>query len=401
MAREIDRLTPLKVKALIKSGKPGRYSDGAGLYLNVSDNGGRRWVLLMRVNGKVTELGLGSAREGYVSLQQARRLARRARERIVDGEDPREKPAVVVTFGEFADKLVETLKPGWRNSKHAAQWKSTLGDGYCRALRKLPVDKITTQHVLDVLQPIWSTKQETAARLRSRIECVLDAAKVKGLRSGENPAVWKGHLSKLLSKRQKLTRGHYAAMPYVDVPAFMTDLQAREALAGRALEFLILTAARTGDVLGARWSEFDLNGAVWTVPPERMKAGREHRVPLSAPALAIVKELFEVSISPYVFPGQARGKPLSSMAMEMMLRRMKVTTATVHGFRSSFRDWCGEETSFPREVAEAALAHAIGDQTEAAYRRGDALEKRRAMMVSWANYCARTNNVVPMIAAAG
>lgn len=401
MARQIDRLTPLKVKALIKTGKPGRYSDGAGLYLNISDNGGRRWVLLMRVGGKVTELGLGSAREGYVTLGQARRLARRARERIVDGQDPREKPAVIVTFGEFADKLVENLTPGWRNSKHAAQWKSTLSDNYCRALRKLPIDKITTEHVLDVIQPIWSTKPETASRLRGRIEKVLDAAKVTKLRSGENPALWKGHLERLLPKRKKLTRGHHAAMPYVDVPAFMSDLQTREALAGRALEFLILTAARTGEVLGARWPEFELDGAVWTVPPERMKGGREHRVPLSAPALAIAKELFEVRISPYVFPGQARDKPLSGMAMEMMLRRMKVTTATVHGFRSSFRDWAGEETSFPREVAEAALAHSIGDQTEAAYRRGDALEKRRAMMAAWANYCARTNNVVPMMAAAG
>ncbi|MGY4469759.1 hypothetical protein ACVWWK_005468 [Bradyrhizobium sp. LB9.1b] len=316
MAREIDRLTPLKVKALIKSGKPGRYSDGAGLYLNVSDNGGRRWVLLMRVNGKVTELGLGSAREGYVTLQQARRLARRAREKIMDGEDPREKPAVVVTFGDFADKLVENLKPGWRNSKHAAQWKSTLSDNYCRALRKLPIDKITTEHVLDVIEPIWSTKPETASRLRGRIEKVLDAAKAKKLRSGENPALWKGHLVQLLPKRKKLTRGHHAAMSYVDVPGFVSDLQAREAVAALALQFLILTAARTGEVLGARWTEFDLDGAVWTVPPERMKGEREHRVPLSDRALVIVKDLHEVRIGEHVFPGQARGKPLSGMAME-------------------------------------------------------------------------------------
>jgi integrase len=257
---------------------------------------------------------------------------------------------------------------------------------YATPVWSMPIDEVDTAAVLSVLQPIWQAKPETASRLRGRIEAVLDFAKAHGQREGENPARWRGHLDKLLPKRQKLTRGHHAAMPYRDVPAFLVSLRQREAIAAMALEFLILTAARSGEVLGARWPEIDFEAKVWTVPAARMKGGREHRVPLSGRALAILERLAEVRTNDWVFPGQRAGAGHSGMALEMILRRMKVEGATVHGFRSAFRDWCGEETSFPREVAEAALAHVAGDATERAYRRGDALEKRRKLMGAWAQY---------------
>jgi integrase len=279
------------------------------------------------------------------------------------------------------------MRPSWRNSKHAEQWVMTLRD-YSAPLRRLPVDKIATDDVLSVLKPLWNEKPETASRVRGRIERVLDAAKAQGLRSGENPARWRGHLDQLLPKRQKLTRGHHAAMSYADVPAFMVDLQSRQATAAVALEFAILTAARSGEVLGARWDEFDLERAVWTVPAERMKAGREHRVPLSRRALKIVKAMHDARDGDFVFPGQKSGKPLSVMALEMVLRRMKIENATVHGFRSAFRDWAAECTNFPNEVCEAALAHVIENKAEAAYRRGDLFDKRRKVMETWATYCA-------------
>jgi integrase len=242
--------------------------------------------------------------------------------------------------------------------------------------------------VLSVLKPLWNEKPETASRLRGRIERVLDAAKAQGLRSGENPARWHGHLDQLLPKRQRLTRGHHATMKYVELPAFMTDLQARQATAALALEFAILTAARSGEVLGARWQEFDLDRAVWTIPATRMKAGREHRVPLSRRALKVVKTMHEDRNCDFVFPGQKPGKPLSVMALEMVLRRMKIEDATVHGFRSAFRDWAAERTNFTNEVCEAALAHVIENKAEAAYRRGDLFDKRRKLMEAWAVYCA-------------
>jgi integrase len=249
------------------------------------------------------------------------------------------------------------------------------------------VDTIITDDVLAVLKPIWQAKAETASRLRGRIEKVLDAAKAKGFRDGENPARWRGHLDHLLPKPSKLERGHHAAMPYEDVAAFMGELRQREAMAARALEFCILTAARSGEVLGLRWSEVDLDKALWTVPAERMKAGRTHRVPLCDGAVVILKQLAETGTGEFVFAGHKPGMPLSNMAMEMMLRRMKIENATVHGFRSSFRDWAGNVSSFPREVVETALAHVIGDKTEQAYRRSDALEKRRKLMEAWAAYC--------------
>ena len=253
-------------------------------------------------------------------------------------------------------------------------------------LRNLRLDEIGTEDVLGVLTPIWLTKSETASRLRGRIERVLDAARAKGPRSGENPARWRGHLDALLPKRQKLTRGHHAAMPYEDVPAFVARLRGSDSVSILALEFLILTAARSGEVLGARWDEIDHEGKLWIVPAARIKGAREHRVPLTKRALAILKTIEKVRTGDYVFPGQKRGEPLSEMALAMAMRRLKTSDFTVHGFRSAFRDWAGEETVFPREVAEAALAHVVGDATERAYRRGDALEKRRKLMDAWASY---------------
>jgi integrase len=385
MARKINRLNARSV-ATIK--EFGRHADGAGLYLSISSNGGRRWVFLYRWHGKPTEIGFGSARD--VTLAAARELATAARIKLAARVNPKEvrKPTKGATFGECADRLIEAMRPSWRSAKHAAQWTMTLRV-YAAPLRRLPADQITTDDVLAVLKPIWSKKPETASRVRGRIERVLDAAKAEGLRSGENPARWRGHLDQLLPKRQRLTRGHHAAMPYAEVSAFMVDLQDREATAAAALELTILTAARSGETLWAKKVEFDVDRAVWVVPPERMKAGREHRVPLSRRALKIVKQaMADYPDSDFLFPGQKLRKPLSAMALEMMLRRMKVQDATVHGFRSSFRDWASECTNFTNEVCEAALAHVIEDKAEAAYRRGDLFEKRRKLMEAWAVYCA-------------
>jgi integrase len=394
MAREINRLNARSV-ATIK--KFGRHADGGGLYLSISPNGGRRWVFLFRWHGKPTEIGFGSARD--VTLARARELASQSRAKLAEGINPKDarRPLAGATFGECADRVIEAMRPSWRNGKHAAQWEMTLRD-YAAPLRRMPVDKITTDDILSVLKPVWNEKPETASRLRGRVERVLDAAKAQGLRFGENPARWRGHLDQLLPKRQHLTRGHHAAMPYADVPAFMSDLKAREAVAARALEFTILTAARSGEVLGARWEEIDLDRGVWTVPPQRMKGGREHRVPLSGRALEILRAMHEVRSGEFVFPGQRANKPLSDMAMEMVLRRMKIEGATVHGFRSAFRDWAAECTNFPNEVCEAALAHVIENKVEAAYRRGDLFEKRGTLLAAWAAYCAKqkTNTVVPL-----
>jgi integrase len=384
VARKINRLNARSVATLTKHG---RHADGGGLYLSISKNGGRRWVFLYRWHGKPTEIGFGSARD--VTLARARELARQARGNLAEGVNPKEarKPSKGATFGECADRVIEAMRPSWRNDKHAAQWEMTLRH-YAAPLRRLPADKITTDDVLSVLKPLWNDKPETASRLRGRIERVLDAAKAQGLRSGENPARWRGHLDQLLPKRQRLTRGHHAAMAYADVPAFIADLQSREATAALALEFAILTAARSGEVLGAKWAEFEFDRAVWTVPAERMKAGREHRVPLSRRSLKIVKALHETRDGDFVFPGQKPDRPLSVMALEMVLRRMKIDGVTVHGFRSAFRDWAAECTNFPNEVCEAALAHVIENKAEAAYRRGDLFDKRRKLMDAWAVYCA-------------
>jgi integrase len=384
MARKINRLN---ARAVATIAKDGRHADGGGLYLSISPNGGRRWVFLFRWHGKPTEIGLGSARD--VTLARARELASQARGRLAEGINPKDvrRPSEGATFGECADRLIEAMRPSWRNAKHAAQWAMTLRE-YAAPLRRLPVDRITTDDVLTVLKPHWTQKPETASRIRGRIERVLDAAKAQGLRSGENPARWRGHLDQLLPRRQRLTRGHHAAMSYTDLPAFMAALRARRATSAAALEFTILTAARSGEVLGARWEEFDLDRAVWTVPAMRMKAGREHRVPLSRRALKIVKAMDESRNGDFVFAGHKPGKSLSVMSLEMVLRRMKIDNATVHGFRSAFRDWAAESTNFTNEVCEAALAHVIGNKAEAAYRRGDLFDKRRKLMEVWAAYCA-------------
>ncbi len=387
MTRKINRLNARAVATISKNG---RHADGGGLYLSISANGGRRWVFLFRWHGKPTEIGLGSARD--VTLARARELAAQARSMLAEGVNPKDarRPSGASSFGECADRLIEAMRPSWRNGKHAGQWETTLRT-YAAPLRRLPVDKVETDDVLSVLKPIWNAKPETASRVRGRIERVLDAARAQGLRGGENPARWRGHLDQLLPKRQRLTRGHHAAMAYAELPAFIGKLQARQATAALALEFAVLTAARSGEVLGARWDEFDLDHGVWTLPASRMKAGREHRVPLSKRALKMVRAMHESRSGDFVFPGQKIGKPLSGMSLEMVLRRMKLNDVTVHGFRSAFRDWAAESTNFTNEVCEAALAHVIENKAEAAYRRGDLFDKRRKLMDACGEYCAKPN----------
>lgn len=386
------RLTARKVA----SAKPGKHSDGGNLYLVVSETSTRKWVLRFTWRGAAKEMGLGSAND--VSLADAREKAADARRKIAKGLNPieeRKRDGGIPTFGSMADDVCEALSAGFRNEKHKAQWRTTLVT-YAAPLRAKPVDTVSTEDVLAVLKPIWTEKPETASRVRGRIEKVLDAAKAKGHRTGENPARWRGHLDHLLPKPQKLTRGHHAAMPYESVPAFFADLRTREATAALALEFCILTAARSGEVLALSRPEIDMDKKVWTVPAHRMKAGREHRVPLCDRAVSILKELMKLTKGKFLFAGQSGDKPLSNMAMDMMLRRMKHHDVTVHGFRSSFRDWAGNVSNFPREIVETALAHVIGDKAEQAYRRSDALEKRRKLMEAWAAYCEprEHNNVV-------
>lgn len=373
--------------------KAGRHSDGGGLYLNVSATGSKSWLFMWTKNGKRREMGLGPY--PAVSLSKARIKASEYRALVADGVDPLVSKAEESepTFAECASKFLASMEGQWRNEKHRAQWRMTLNE-YAKPLHAKRVSETSTDDVLKVLSPIWLKMPETAARLRGRIERVLDYAKARGWRSGENPALWRGHLKNILPARQKLTRGHHAAMPYPDVPTFVEELPGKDAMAARGLEFLVLTAARSGEVLGAKWSEMDLAAAVWTIPANRMKGGKEHRVPLSPRALAIVKALSDTRVSDFVFPGQKANKPLSGMAFEMLMRRMKVDAFTVHGFRSAFRDWAGDETSFPREIAEQALAHRVGDATERAYRRADALDKRRKLMDAWSDYCLSVNNVI-------
>lgn len=390
MARKVGLLNARKVETL---SEPGRHADGGNLYLSISPNGGKRWTFLYTLNGKRREMGLGSAAKGQVSLADARKAAEEARRNISAGADPlaakeerRQAMRAIPTFGRFADDYLESHKAKFRNEKHIAQWKMSL-ETYCQPIRAKPINTIDTEAVLSVLQPIWSEIPETASRLRGRIENVLDAAKAVGFLTGENPARWRGHLKTLLPARQKLTRGHHAALPYEDLPAFMVDLRAREALAARAMELAILTATRSGEVLNAQWCEFDLEKKVWTIPAKRMKAGQAHRIPLSPSAVALLKSIPKLDGNEHVFPGYKKGKPLSSMAMAMQLRRMDRKDITVHGFRSTFRDWASEQTSFPHETCEHALAHRISDKAEAAYRRGDQFEKRRKLMEAWASFC--------------
>lgn len=404
--RSIHKLTEKEVS---NQRTPGRYGDGGGLWLyagpNVSATSGKSWVFRWTPpGGKRQEMGLGQY--PTVTLAAARTRARECREAVADGRNPlAEKKAVAAqekpkTFGDAADEFIAIAKKGFRNPKHGAQWDMTLGDAYCKSIRKKPVADISTEDVLKILTPIWTVKNETAARLRARIERVLNYARTKGWRvPGENPAAWRGNLENTLPKRMKLQRGHHAAMPYADVGALVKRLRASDAMAARALELTILCASRSGEVLGAVWSEFDLDDKkVWAIPSKRMKAGKDHRVPLSKQAVTLLTNLREATTGDYVFPGERPKKPLSSMAMTMLLRRLKHDDLTVHGFRSSFRDFCGDETTFAREIAETALAHKVGDATEQAYRRSSALEKRRELMQLWADFLdeKKTDNVVPM-----
>jgi integrase len=389
MARALKRLGNRVTDKILET--PGRHADGGGLYLSVGPGEARRWVFLFRWRGRLREMGLGSF--NAVTLAKARERAAGARGQVADDIDPIEaKRALqaIPTFGELADEFIRVKQAEWGNDKHKAQWAATL-ESYAAPLRSMRVDRIETADVLAVLKEVWTEKPETATRVRGRIERVLDAAKAKGFRSGENPARWRGHLDLMLPKRQKLTRGHHAALPFAEVADFVARLREREGMAALALEFAILTAGRSGEVRGAAWGEIDLKAKVWTVPAERMKAQREHRVPLSARALEILKQLRPLATGEpgcLVFTG-TNSKGLSDAAFSALLMRMEIEKGSVtpHGFRSSFRDWVGEVSTFPREVAEAALAHTVGDATELAYRRGDALEKRRKLMDAWAAFC--------------
>lgn len=415
----------------------GRHGDGGGLYLLV--RGDRRsWVFMFASGGKRREMGLGPAGDppagrpsDLVSLKAARTRADELRAVVAAGGDPlaeraqaaaeaaaeverqvAEAVAAVarakaeaeaatvkaITFGQVADAFVSGgdlagrslhgIGHELRNDKHVDQWKMTLGDKYCRKLRAVPVAEVSTADVQAVLAPIWTTKAETASRIRGRIERVLDAAETLGLRSGANPARWRGHLANVLPKRAKLARGHHAALPWLDVPAFIEKLRQRDGVAALALEFLILTVARSGEVRGMVWDEIDEEAGMWTVPAVRMKAGKVHRVPLPDRALEILELVKPLTGGDgLVFPG-LRGKPMSDMTLAAVLKRMEMTGVTVHGFRSSFRDWVFEATNFPADLAEAALAHVHGSAVERAYRRGDALDRRRVLMEAWAGFCA-------------
>ncbi len=344
-------------------------------------------------------MGLGSANE--ISLAEARDRAATCRKLLLDGLDPIEEKkrrqeearlaaAKTMTFADCAKAYVAAHRSGWRNPKHIQQWERTLE--LCK-FRQLPVSVIDTELVLQTLEPLWRRVPETASRLRGRIESVLDFAKVRAYRSGENPARWKGNLKTLLPERSRVRAvEHHAALPYREIARFVEQLRRQPGVAAKALEFLILTAARTGEVTGATWKEISFEEKIWTIPAARMKGHREHRVPLSPRALDIVRDMHRAKLNDYVFPGLRPGKPLSNMSMAVLLRRMGCNgTTTVHGLRSTFRDWAAEQTSFPREVAEAALAHALESKVEASYFRGDILEKRRKLMVQWQRYCETTS----------
>ncbi|MEM9224187.1 MAG: tyrosine-type recombinase/integrase [Pseudomonadota bacterium] len=413
-ARTFNRLTAREVA---NASDPGRYADGGGLYLHITqseDVSGRRWIFRYTspVTGKIREMGLGAAErprksarrkttpeEAGVSLASARELASRARATVKAGLDPiQERNAARAkgqleqferkTFEDAVAAFLEQMEVSWRNAKHRQQWHNTLAT-YCKPIASLPVDQIGTEEVLGVLRPIWQSKPETASRLRGRIERVLSFAKTLEWREGPNPAVWRGSLDTVLPKPDKLSRGHHRALPYAEVPRFMAELREQEALSARLLEFTILTACRTQETMGAKWEEIDLESATWTIPPERMKARRQHRVPLSSAAIALLVSLRDAAVSEYVFPGRNHHRPLSNMTMLALLDRMgRRGDTTAHGFRSAFSDWCSEQTDFSAEVREMALAHTIKNKAEAAYRRGDLLEKRRELMEAWAAWCA-------------
>lgn len=390
----IKLLSALKVRQDLK---PGMYPDGLGLYLQVRSGNAKSWIYRYRVNGKLRDMGLGPVHS--VSLAEAREAAEKCRSVRRNGFDPIDErlkqkrsahadAARNITFQECAAAYIETHRAGWKNAKHAAQWNSTLKTYVYPAFGDTPVVDIDRELVLQALRPIWNGKTETASRVRGRIEKILDWAKINGYREGDNPARWKGFLDNLLPRRAKVTAvKHHAALPFGQMPEFMRGLRNEASVTARAFEFCILTATRTSETLQMRWDEVDVIAALWIIPGQRMKSGREHRVPLSARALEILAEMKRVSTGDFVFLGSRLHRPLSSMVFSMKLRRLQRTDITAHGFRSAFRDWAAERTNFPNEVVEMALAHTISNKVEAAYRRGDLLEKRRRLAEAWAAYC--------------
>jgi integrase len=400
--RESKRLTAMGVS---KTTKPGRYGDGQGLYLQISKWRTKSWLFRFERDGRERQMGLGSLHT--LTLAEAREQARECRKLLLSGVDPIEarrglrtraevETARGITFGECGERYIAAHQSAWKSKVHRAQWASTLSRYVYPVLGQLPVAAVDTGLVLKVLEPIWTEKPETASRIRGRVESVLDWAAARGHRSGENPARWKGHLQKLLPQPSKVARvKHHAALPYAEVPAFMVALRNRDGVSARALEFTILTATRTSEAIEARWSEIDLVSCTWTLPAERMKAGREHRIPLSDQALTILEKLPREA--EFVFVGAKPGRPLSNMALLAMLKRMGRPDLTAHGFRSTFRDWAAECTSYPSEVVGMALAHTIKNKAEAAYRRGDLFDKRHLLMAEWAQYCAslQSTSTVP------
>lgn len=395
MAKGIARLRAVDIK---NAKGPSKLCDGGGLWLFVTESGSKNWVFRYRLHGRDREMGLGPAHD--VGLAEARDRAKECRNLKRTGIDPirhrdeqqlqaRLEAARNVSFNDCVDAYIKAHGQGWKNEKHAAQWRNTLDTYAGPIFGKLPVQEVDTGLVLKALEAIWYEKAETASRVRQRIEAVLDWAAVRGYRQGDNPARWKGHLDKLLPKPTRVKKvQHHPALPYSELGEFMAELRGMEGTPARTLEFTILTAARTNEVLMAQWDEIDLEGKVWTVPAERMKSKRDHRVPLSEPAVRLLKALEKTKTSDYVFPGRLHQRPQSNMTMLKLLQQhMGRTGITVHGFRSTFRDWCAEQTNFPRELAEAALAHVLSDKTEAAYQRGDLFEKRRRLMRAWAKFC--------------
>jgi integrase len=401
MARLIDKLTPLMVS---KTTKPGYYGDGGGLWLQVSASGSKSWIFRFTLSKRQREMGLGAVHT--VTLPEARAKAKECRLILLEGKDPLEsrnasklaealERAKMMTFDQCAEAYIAAHRSGWKNPKHANQWENTIETYASPFIGKMPVALVDTALVVKVLQPIWQTKMETATRLRGRIESILDWATVSKYRQGDNPARWRGHLDNLLADPSRSKRtAHHPALPWQEIGAFMAALRGQEGIAAKAVELAILTACRSGEVRLATWAEFDLDAALWVIPADRMKAKREHRVPLSTAALALLKSM--PRLGSLVFPGVKSGKPLSDMSLPAVLRRMKRDDITVHGFRSSFRDWCAESdaNSFPREVCEHALAHSLPDKVEAAYRRGDLIVKRTMLMQAWADYCG----TVPVVA---
>jgi len=393
MAKQINKLTALKVKNIKEQGW---FPDGRGLYLQVSNTGSKSWVYRYQTGGKERRCGLGSYLD--VSLEDARRAAERCRQLRLEKIDPIEHKRKLeaerqlekvrgVTFEECATAFIDSHKQGWKNPKHEMYWRNTLKTYACPIIGDLSVQSIDTGLVMKVLEPIWFIKTETASRVRQRIENILDWAKVRGYRVGENPALWRGHLDKLLPKRTKVQKvKHFKAMSYSDIPEYFRSLRKIDTLAAKALAFTVLTASRTSESRGAVQNEFDLNESIWNIPEERMKSHRSHRVPLSEESLKILEEAKVYRKGDYVFPALKKQTSISDAALLKLLKKTH-PELTVHGFRSTFRDWCAEMTSYPREQAEAALAHVLKDQTEAAYQRGDMLEKRRKLMDAWADYC--------------